>query len=185
MTAFSSTSDWALVFAASIVIGGDENPEKNLRRKDIYLGGGAAFRGRVGYGLERGGYWSFIQRAGTVGYAAGGSYDTGEAMCSRNGITVCGFVNAWTERVHPLPAAISPCKFPRHCQSRPGSIFVLGPTVTSQIPYILQDPHGLSLYLGSIDVRRKQAELSFPLRPFQRQCYPARARGFLTTFPDP
>jgi hypothetical protein len=37
MTAFSSMSDWALVFAASMVIGGDANPEKNLRRKDIYL----------------------------------------------------------------------------------------------------------------------------------------------------
>lgn len=52
-----------------------------------------------------------------------------------NGITVCGFVNS-TERVHPLPAAISPFKFPRLCQARLGSIFVLGPTVTSQIPYM-------------------------------------------------
>lgn len=57
-------------------------------------------------------------------------------MFSRNGITVCGFVNSLQDgyvhcrQLSALPSSLGFVK------ARPGSIFVLRPTVTSQIPYM-------------------------------------------------
>lgn len=76
-------------------------------------------------GLEQGGdFRSFI-----MSMRREGSYDTGEAMFSRNGITVCGFVNS-------LQDGYTHCRQLSALPSSLGSIFVLGPTVTSQIPYM-------------------------------------------------
>jgi len=57
------------------------------------------FRGWwAGQGASREGVSEFYNEARYFGYAAGGSYDTGEAMCSRNRITVLGFVTTPTEQ---------------------------------------------------------------------------------------
>lgn len=113
MTAFSSMSDWALVFAASMLIGGDANPEKSLRRKDIYLGGGV-FRWSVvgGPGGEEG-FSELYNEIGILGMRQE------EAMTQvRQCVVAMGslFVDLSpsdrAERVRPLPAAGSPLNVP-------------------------------------------------------------------------
>lgn len=86
--------------------------------------------GRSG-GVQQGGGFPELYNE----YAAGGSYDTGEAMLSRNGITVCGFVNS-------LQDGYAHCRQLSALSGSLGSVKPglapfswLGPTVTSQIPY--------------------------------------------------